>query len=137
MNSHLMPRNQVHTILNFLFASVWIANGFFCKVLNWVPRHELIVGRILGARYSRTITILIGISEILMAFWIISGFRARLNAVLQIIIIATMNTLEFILAPDLLLWGRGNAIFALFFILLIYANEFYQPKNPAIQSRYD
>jgi len=59
-----------------------------------------------------------------MAIWILSGFKRRLCAITQIIVIGTMNTLEFILVPDLLLWGRLNSLFALLFILLIYFNEF-------------
>ena len=75
------------------------------KVLNLVPRHQEIVSRILGEDYSRIATVLIGVSEIIMFFWIISGFKSKLNAVVQIFVIAIMNTLEFILVPDLLLWG--------------------------------
>jgi hypothetical protein len=69
-----------------------------------------------------------------MAVWIISGIRARINAVTQIIVIAAMNTLEIILVPDLLLWGRTNAFFALLFIILIYYNEFYLNRKLALQS---
>jgi hypothetical protein len=47
-----------------------------------------------------------------MAAWILSGIRTKLNAITQVVVIATMNTLEFIMAPDLLLWGRFNAMFA-------------------------
>jgi len=113
-----------HKLLNYLIAIVWFANGLFCKVLNFVPRHQEIVGRILGDEYARPLTIAIGLSEILMAIWIITGIRSRLNAIAQIIIIATMNVLEFALVPDLLLWGRVNALFAFLFILLIAYNEF-------------
>ena len=35
-----------------------------------------------------------------------------------------MNIIEFIVAPDLLLFGRVNAVVAFFFILLLYFNEF-------------
>jgi hypothetical protein len=41
------------------------------------------------------------------------------------LIIATMNTLEFMLVPNLLLWGKANSIFALILILVVYYNEFY------------
>ena len=37
-----------------------------------------------------------------------------------------MNIWEFIIAPDLLLWGKLNSVFALLFIALIYFNEFIQ-----------
>jgi hypothetical protein len=120
-----MTDNRKHQVLNYFIATVWLVNGLFCKVLNLVPRHREIVAHILGSQYAQLITILIGISETLMAAWIVSGILRRINAITQIVIIATMNTLEFILAPDLLLWGRMNAFFALLFVLLIYYNEFH------------
>ena len=64
-----------------------------------------------------------------MVFWILSKIKTRLNAIAQITIDATMNTLEFILVPDLLLWGRLNALFALLFIVIAYFNEFYLNKK--------
>ena len=119
----------IHKFLTYCIATVWIANGLFCKVLNLVPRHQQIVSRILGIEHSRLFTIAIGCSEIFMVFWILSKIKTRLNAIAQITIDATMNTLEFILVPDLLLWGRLNALFALLFIVIAYFNEFYLNKK--------
>lgn len=110
---------------------VWIVNGLFCKVLHFVPRHEQIVARILGNDYSRPLTIAIGISEIFMALWILSRYKTRLNAIAQIAIVVAMNTIEFFLAPDLLLWGKLNAVFAFLFILIVFYNEFYLNKKSA------
>jgi hypothetical protein len=62
--------------------------------------------------------------EVFFAIWIVSKIHTRLIAITQIIIIATMNTLEFLLVPDLLLWGKWNALFAFIFIIVIYWNEF-------------
>ena len=124
-----MAQNRIFKILNYGTATVWIANGLFCKVLNLVPRHEQIVAKILGDDYSRPLTILIGLSEIIMAVWILSGYKTKLNAIAQIVIVATMNTLEFILVPDLLLWGKLNSLFAFIFILVVYFNEFYLNKK--------
>jgi hypothetical protein len=118
-----------HKILNYFIATVWIVNGFFCKVLDLVPRHQQIVGQILGDYYSRPITILIGLSEIGMAIWILTGLWSRINTVTQILVITTMNVLEFMLVPDLLLWGKANSVFAFLFILLIYYNEFHLNKK--------
>jgi len=127
----MMTRTQ---LLNYFIAAVWIINGLFCKVLNLVPRHQEIIASILDSDHTRLLTIAIGISEIAMAVWILSGIRRRLNVITQIIIIATMNTLEFILVPDLLLWGRFNALFAFLFILLIFYNEFYGKNKLAQQT---
>lgn len=88
----------------------------------------------LGNEHARLLTIVIGSSEIFMAIWILSNIRSRLYAMAQILIIATMNTLEFILVPDLLLWGKVNAIFAFILILVIYFNEFYFNKKSTQQT---
>jgi uncharacterized membrane protein YphA (DoxX/SURF4 family) len=126
-----MMDKAIHTTLTYIIATVWIANGLFCKVLNLIPRHQQIVARILGIEHARFLTIIIGCSEIFMAIWILSKIKARLNAIAQIAIVATMNTLEFIVVPDLLLWGRVNAVFAFIFILVVYFNEFYFNKKLA------
>jgi uncharacterized membrane protein YphA (DoxX/SURF4 family) len=126
-----MIKTRIYKILTYCIATVWIANGLFCKVLNLVPRHEQIVGSILhlDGHSAHIFTILIGISEILMAIWILSGYKTMLSAIAQIVLVATMNTLEFILVPDLLLWGKLNSMFAIIFILVVYFNEFYLNKN--------
>lgn len=125
-----MPTSKkTHTLLTLLIATVWLANGLLCKVLNLVPRHELIVARILGNSYARPLTILIGLSEIIMAIWTLTKFQSKLNAIAQMAIVATMNVIEFMLAPDLLLWGKFNAFFPFLFILLVYYNEFVLNKQ--------
>ncbi len=121
----MMTNRTVHTLLTHFIASVWLVNGLICKVLNMVPRHQQIVASILGAEHARVFTILIGCAEILMAAWIWSRIQTRLNTIVQITIIGIMNSIEFVLVPELLLWGRVNALFAFLLILIIYVNEFY------------
>lgn len=119
-----MNKRSLYKLLTYCIATVWMVNGLFCKVLHLVPRHEQIVVSILGIHHSRLMTTLIGLSEIFMAIWILSGYKSKLNAITQITVIASMNMLEFFLTPDLLLWGKLNALFALSLILVIYVNEF-------------
>lgn len=128
-----MTLTLIHKISTILIALVWFVNGMLCKVFGLVPRHEQIVARILGNDYAWMFTLTIGLSEIIMAIWIISGYKARFNAIIQIAVIATMNILEFICVPDLLLWGKWNALFAFLFIVLIYINEYILNKKQADQ----
>jgi len=51
----------IKTFLTIGISLVWLINGLFCKVLDFVPRHELIVSRILGTEYTLILTKLIGI----------------------------------------------------------------------------
>lgn len=125
-----MTNRKIYKILTFCIATVWIVNGLFCKVLDLVPRHEQIVARILGNDYSRPLTILIGLAETAMAIWVLTRLKSKLNAITQIAIVATMNIIEFIIVPGLLLWGKMNIIFAFLFIGLVYYNEFILNKKP-------
>src|SRR5947209_1348193 len=126
-----MTAGRIHRTINYLIAMVWVLNGFFCKVLNFVPRHGEIVAAILGPAHARFFTVLIGLLETGMAIWIITGIWSSLNVLVQIAVISVMNILEFLLVPHLLLWGRANILFAALFVLLIYYNKFYLRKNLA------
>jgi DoxX-like family len=119
-----MTKVDIRKWLTYFIALVWIVSGLLCKVLNLVPRHQEIVSKILGIGDARSCTLVIGLAETAMGLWILSGILSRLNAITQIALIATMNTLEFFLVPDLLLWGKFNALFAGMFIMLIFYNEF-------------
>jgi hypothetical protein len=111
-------------IFTYLIASVWLVNGLICKVFNLVPRHRAIVARILGQRHARERTIVIGLLEIAMAAWIVAGIEPALCTRTQIGLVLCMNIIEFLRAPDLLLWGRWNAFFAFLFVFSIYYHAF-------------
>ena len=110
---------MIHQVLKYCIALVWLINGLFCKTLGLVPRHQQIVAAILGDQIAPILTPLIGIAETIMAIWIVSGKWSRLNAWTQIVVIATMNILEFLLAPDLLMWQQLNIVFAFGFIVIL------------------
>ncbi len=114
--------------LRYVLAAIWLVNGLWCKVLGQVPRHEEIVGAILDGWIASPMTMAIGIAEVGMAAWIISGWRYRVCAVTQITVILLMNLIEFTVVPHLLLWGRWNMFFALLLCVFILANAF--PRFP-------
>lgn len=122
-------KKSIHTFLTYLIAAVWVINGLICKLLDFVPRHQEIVSRILGNEYAEVLTNAIGASEVFMAIWVLSRIKPRLCAVVQIVIVAAMNTIEFFLAPDLLLFGKLNSLIALIFIAVVYYNEFTLNKK--------
>ncbi|MGY2134902.1 DoxX-like family protein [Hymenobacter sp. HD11105] len=109
---------------------MWLLNGLLCKVLALIPRHEAIVARILGPAYAAPLTRLIGLAEIGLALWVLSGRWVKLTAGGQIALVLGMNVLEIFLAPDLLLWGPFNLLFAALFALLVYYYGFVlAPKS--------
>ncbi len=125
----MLNKPVVKNTLTIGIALVWLINGLFCKLLNLVPRHQLIVSRILGDEYADIATKVIGVLEILMFVWIISRIKPKYCALSQITVIATMNIIEFILAPDLLLFGKINIVLAAVLIVIIFINEILISKS--------
>ncbi len=115
-------------VFALLFALVWLVNGLFCKLLDLVPRHREIVGRILGDEHALALTRAIGLGEVVMAVWIIFQWKWRWSAGAQIVAVLTMNVIEFRFVPDLLLFGRWNAMAALAYIgVVAYAGFIHSP----------
>lgn len=122
-------RQLPHFYFNLFIALVWLVSGLICKLLNLVPRHHAIVARILGEENSLLYTKIIGVLEIAMALWVFSRKNFRLAAIVQAALVATMNIIEFLLAPDLLLFGRVNILFAAAFIVLVLVNGKVNQKS--------
>ena len=115
--------------LRILFAAVWLVNGVWCKIMDGVPRHREIVARLLGDEHSLLLTRMIGLGEVCMAVWILSGIRWKWSCAAQIAAVAVMNIIEFIMVPDLLLFGRFNSLVALAYIMIVAWTGFRHGKR--------
>ena len=108
------------TISAVLIGSVWIFHGLYSKILNGIPRHRLIVARILGERFARPATRLIGIAEVLLGVWVFTGWQPIVCAAVQTAALLSMNALEILLAGDLLISAVGMVILNLAFAGFIW-----------------
>lgn len=112
-------------ILTGMLGMVWMTNGLLCKIFNLVPRHQQIVGSILGNEHALLLTKFIGFLEVLLALWVWSRIKPVYCAATQVILVLSMNILEFFLVPELLLFGKFNAVLAFFLIIVILLREFW------------
>jgi hypothetical protein len=120
----LVNRVAGHRALGALWwaiAAVWVANGVWCKVLSQVPRHAQIVARVVGNEVAPSLTVAIGLAEVTMAAWVLSGRSRTLCAVTQIAVVMAMNVIEQVIAADLLLWGPFNLLWATLFCVVVGA----------------
>jgi hypothetical protein len=115
--------------MRYGIALIWFLNGFYCKLINGVPRHQLIVARILGPEHAVLFTRLIGIAETGMSVWVLSRIKSKIGCWVQVMLILTMNTIELIKARDLLLFGGGNILLALLLVCVIVWTEYDKPLN--------
>lgn len=110
----------IHQLTGAFIAGVWIFHGLYSKLLDGVPRHKMIVERVLGEPLADLATACIGIMEILLGCWVIWGRHRRINATIQTLALVSMNTLEIMLARDLLISAAGMVALNLCFITLIW-----------------
>lgn len=95
--------------VSLFVASVWIVHGLFNKLLHGSSRHLQIVQAVpglAGAAGERAL-ILIGLVEVGIGLWVLSGWSARRCAAVQTILLLSMNVAELTFARPLLLWPAG------------------------------
>jgi hypothetical protein len=111
---------DVETILQIVIGSVWVFHGFYSKLLNGIPRHRLIVGKVLGDQVAGPATKTIGCLEVLVGVWAFSGFVRVDCAVVQTLAIVSMNALEITFARSLLISPSGMVVLNLAFLAAIW-----------------
>jgi hypothetical protein len=126
MNS-FFHSDTFHIIAQILIGSVWVFHGLYSKILNGIPRHRLIVGKILGAANAGLATKAIGLLEVLLGIWAFTGWQPVACAAVQSAAIVAMNTLEIFLAGELLISAVGMVILNLGFLSLVWYWALY-PK---------
>lgn len=112
--------SKFRTILGILIGCVWVFHGLYSKICNGIPRHRLIVGRILGEGIADRATLFIGVMEMSLGIWVFSGRQRRSCALVQTLAIISMNALEILLAKDLLISAPGMVVLNLAFFSIIW-----------------
>ena len=120
---------MLSTSLQVLIGGVWVFHGFYSKILNGIPRHRLIVGKILGASNAGAFTKIIGLLEVSLGVWAFTGWQPLGCATVQTLAVVTMNTLEIILARELLISAVGMAILNLIFLTLVWFWALFVPMS--------
>src|SRR5436190_9947102 len=125
-STFMSPNTKI--VAQIFIGSVWVFHGLYSKILNRIPRHRLIVGKILGAAKARVATQAIGFLEVLLGIWVFTGSHSVACAVVQTAAIVSMNTLEISLARELLLSAFGMVMLNLGFLALIWNWALFSPK---------
>jgi DoxX-like family len=116
---NLQPE-RLHLAAQIGIGSVWVFHGLYSKILDGIPRHRLIVGKILGTERARIATKTIGLLELLLGVWAIVGWHPIWCATVQTAALMAMNSLEILLARELLISAIGMVALNLGFISLIW-----------------
>lgn len=114
------PPERLHVIAQVGIGAVWVFHGLYSKLLNGIPRHRMIVGKILGSERAVIATRAIGLLELLLGGWAMSGWHPVWCAWVQTSAIIGMNSLELLLARELLISGSGMVALNVVFLGLVW-----------------
>lgn len=127
MNSFLQSE-ALHIFSQIVIGAVWVFHGLYSKLLNGIPRHRLIVGKVLGVANAGIATKAIGLAEVLLGIWAFTGWQPVGCAVVQTSAIVAMNTLEILLAGELLVSAVGMVSLNLGFLSLVWHWAMFVPQ---------
>src|SRR5687768_15811284 len=96
----------LRTMLPVIVAAVWLYHGLIDKLLHAEPRHLRIVQSVpgFGGATGEVVLAIVGVAEVFVALWILTGRWPRACAVVQTVALVAMNALELIFAREHLLW---------------------------------
>lgn len=121
-------------LIRIAIALVWLYQGFWCKVLGGVPRHEAIIASVpfIGSAAGRVALIMLGLLECGIGLWVLSGRWMRQVAIVQTTLLAAMNAGGLVWAAHLIPDPAGMVLQNFTFLLLIWiATEDRQHALPA------
>jgi len=103
-------------------AAVWIYEGLWCKLLHGQPRELEVVeavprfGRAIGARFLQAL----GIVEVALGVWVLSGIAPRACAIAQTVLLVTLNANGLVWARHLIHDPAGMVVKNIAFLALAW-----------------
>jgi SAM-dependent methyltransferase len=138
MSSRSVDRQAAGRWLALLVASVWLFHGLVNKLLHGEPRHLAIVQAVPGLAgiAGEVVLAMVGVAEILVAAWVLSGVLPRACAVAQTVFLLPMNALELAFAREHLLWPAMLVPVNLLFLSLAWTAAELRAPAAARENRH-
>lgn len=128
---------STHAALTALVASVWLFHGLGNKLFGLSPRHLAIVQSVPGLDGARgeLLLMLVGIGEVILAAWVISGWLPRVCAAVQTVALLAMNVLELTYAKHLLISPVGLLPINIVFLAIAWRVALRASIRPSVITR--
>ena len=105
-------------------AAVWFYEGLWCKLLGRQSRQLDVVeavprfGKAIGRSFLKTL----GVVEVCLGIWVISGVSAGLSAIAQTLLLVTLNTCGILWARKLIHDPGGMVVKNTAFLILAWVD---------------
>ncbi|MCA9617760.1 MAG: DoxX-like family protein [Myxococcales bacterium] len=103
-------------------AAVWLYEGLYCKLLSGDPNQVRVVEAVprFGATIGKAFLMTLGVVEVLIGLWALSGYEPLLAAIVQTALLVTLNTNGLIFARHLIHDPPGMVVKNAAFLVLAW-----------------
>jgi hypothetical protein len=110
-------------LIRSAIALVWLYEGLWCKVLGRMPHQEEVLGsHPLFRRWARPALLSLGLLEVAIAVWVLSGWEAFLAALFQTVLLVTMNVNGLLFARQHIFDPGGMVTKNFAFLVLVWVS---------------
>ena len=115
----LMPPDW---LIRIAVAAVWLYEGLWCKLLRGEPREFEVVKAVprFGPRFGVPFLMTLGVVEVSLAVWVLMGAAPLLCAVVQTVLLVSLNANGLIWARDVIHDPRGMLVKNFAFLVLAW-----------------
>ena len=120
VSSLLLPLWLIHVAV----AAVWFYEGVWCKLLNGQPRQVRVVEAmpLYGPQLATTLLKLLGLVETAIGIWVLTGIALIICAVVQTLVLVTLNACGLLWARRLIDDPAGMVIKNFAFLVLVWVS---------------
>jgi hypothetical protein len=103
-------------------AAVWLYEGLWCKILARVPSQVEVVMAVprLGPRFGAAFLKTLGVAEVGLAVWVISGIAPGACAVVETLLLVVLNANGLVWARRLIHEPSGMVVKNIAFLVLVW-----------------
>ncbi|MGA8223355.1 MAG: DoxX-like family protein [Candidatus Acidiferrales bacterium] len=109
-------------VMRAAVAAVWLYEGLWCKIFGRVKSQAQVVASVplLGPRFSQPFLVALGVIEVLLAAWVVSGIYPGACAIAQTIILVTLNANGLLWARHIIHDPAGMVVKNIAFLVLVW-----------------
>lgn len=103
-------------------ALVWLYEGLWCKLLGRVPSQLTVVNAVprLGPRFGAIFLKLLGVVEVSLAVWVMTGISPSICAIVQTALLVVLNANGLLWARRFIHEPAGMIVKNIAFLLLVW-----------------
>jgi uncharacterized membrane protein YphA (DoxX/SURF4 family) len=126
-----LPSFVINFVLRAVVASVWLYHGAWNKLLSSAGRHAEIVDSVpsMAGISPNTLRIAIGVGEVAVGVWVLSGIAPRSAAVVQTALLVAMNAGGLLWAPELIPDPGAMVVQNIAFLALVWVVAAREGQN--------